>query len=73
MAGSSRLVIRRVFEGGEGVIRGGRSERSKDSGVLGVDEPDRLLAMVGELPVFRGGSFCSCGSIVSFGSVLVCE
>lgn len=27
-------VIRRVFDGGEGVTSGGRSERSSDSGVL---------------------------------------
>ena len=33
MAGSSQLtVMRRVFVGGEGVIRGGRSERSSESG-----------------------------------------
>lgn len=29
MAGSLRLVMRRVFEGGEGVIRGGRVEKSR--------------------------------------------
>lgn len=28
-----RTVMRRVFEGGEGVINGGREERSSDSGV----------------------------------------
>jgi hypothetical protein len=28
-------------------MRGGRSDKSSESGVLGVFEPDRLLAMVG--------------------------
>ena len=31
--GSRRLVIRSVFEGGEGIIRGGTSERSRERGV----------------------------------------
>lgn len=31
-------MIRRVFEGGEGVIRGGRSDRSIESGLLGPDD-----------------------------------
>lgn len=31
--GSRRLVIRRVFEGGEGDMRGGTAERSRESGV----------------------------------------
>lgn len=48
----------RVFAGGSGVIRGGRSDKSSESGVLGVLEPDRLLAMVGEETEFMlsGGS-----------------
>lgn len=55
MAGLSRFVIRRVFEGGSGVISGGRSDKSNDSGDLGVLEPDRLLARVGGgLEVLRG-------------------
>lgn len=33
MSMSSRFVTSNVFEGGEGVIRGGRSERSSDMGV----------------------------------------
>lgn len=40
-------VIMRVFAGGSGVMRGGKSDRSSESGVLGVFEPDRLLAIVG--------------------------
>jgi hypothetical protein len=48
-------VMRRVFVGGEGVIRGGRSERSIESGVL--DEP-RLLDIVecGGVCVSRAGN-----------------
>jgi hypothetical protein len=48
--------MRRVFVGGEGVIRGGRSERSRESGDL--VEP-RLLDMVdcgGVMRVLRPGS-----------------
>ena len=33
MEGSRRLVIRRVFEGGEGDMRRGRAERSSERGV----------------------------------------
>lgn len=29
----SRFVMRRVFDGGEGVTMGGRAERSRESGV----------------------------------------
>jgi hypothetical protein len=52
-------------------MRGGRSDRSSESGVLGVFEPDRLLAIVGG-EVLRGGSssmivMCEC-SCCTFGS-----
>lgn len=30
--------MRRVLDGGEGVVRGGRSDRSKESGVFGPEE-----------------------------------
>jgi hypothetical protein len=33
VVGALRLVIRRVFEGGEGVMSGGRLERSRERGV----------------------------------------
>lgn len=48
----------RVFAGGSGVMRGGKSDRSSESGVLGVLEPDRLLAIVGgeEELILSGGS-----------------
>lgn len=50
----------RVFAGGSGVMRGGKSDRSSESGVLGVLEPDRLLARVGvegeELKLSGGSS-----------------
>jgi len=66
MAGSSRFVMRRVFEGGEGVIRGGRSDRSSESGVLGVLEPERLLAIVGGVSfVLSGGSWNGRCSIIA--------
>jgi hypothetical protein len=41
IARSSRLVIRRVFDGGAGVERGGMEERSIESGVRG-DRGDRV-------------------------------
>lgn len=53
-------VMRSVFEGGEGVIRGGRSERSRDSGVVAGE--DRLLEMV-EV-VLRGGNLLNGESMV---------
>jgi len=62
MSGSSRLVMRRVFEGGEGVMRGGRSERSSNSGVLGVVGEDRRLEMV---------LVCSGGSIAGSKPILL--
>lgn len=38
-------------------MRGGKSDRSSESGVLGVLEPDRLLAIVGgEELILSGGS-----------------
>jgi hypothetical protein len=51
---SKLTVIRRVFDGGAGVMRGGKSERSNDRGVLGVDPEgeERRLEMV---PVLSGG------------------
>jgi hypothetical protein len=52
----SRLtVIKRVFDGGDGVMSGGKSERSSDSGVRGVEleGEERRLEMV---PVLSGGS-----------------
>jgi hypothetical protein len=53
--GDGLTVMRSVFDGGEGVTRAGRSERSSDSGVRGVepDGEDRRLDMV---PVLSGGS-----------------
>jgi hypothetical protein len=55
IAGSSRFVIKRVFDGGDGVISGGKSERSSDNGVRGVEleGEERRLEMV---PVLSGGS-----------------
>jgi hypothetical protein len=53
-------VMRSVFEGGEGVIRGGKSERSSDSGVVAGE--DRLLEMV-EV-VFKGGNLLRGDSMV---------
>jgi hypothetical protein len=52
-----RFVMRRVFVGGEGVMRGGRSDRSSESGDL--VEP-RLLDMVDCGGVMR--VVCSIGS-----------
>ena len=49
-----QTVIRRVFEGGEGVIRGGKSERSSDSGLFVPD--DRRLMMGGVCIVAEGNS-----------------
>jgi len=49
-------VIMRVFAGGSGVMRGGKSDKSSRSGVLGVFEPDRLLAIVGEVELSGGSS-----------------
>jgi len=37
ISGSERLVMRRVFEGGVGWVRGGILERSRDRGVRGRD------------------------------------
>jgi len=56
MTGSSRFVIMRVFAGGSGVMRGGRSDKSSERGVLGVFEPDRPLAIVGEVELSGGSS-----------------
>jgi len=44
MAISSRFVIKSVFVGGDGLMRGGKSERSSDSFDFG--EEDRLLLAV---------------------------
>jgi hypothetical protein len=46
----------RVFAGGSGVMRGGKSDKSSKSGVLGVFEPDRLLAIVSEVELSGGSS-----------------
>lgn len=47
--------MRSVFEGGEGVISGGRSDRSRESGVLGVDDL-RLDNRVFDPEVCNGGN-----------------
>ena len=57
--GLLRFVIRRVLEGGEGVVSGGREERSSDSGVCvpleaGIDGVEEVEAG-GELDVMSGG------------------
>lgn len=46
-------VMRSVFDAGDGVIRGGKSERSSERGVRGVVGEERLLEIV---PVCSGGS-----------------
>jgi hypothetical protein len=43
-----------VFDGGEGVMRGGKSERSSDSGDRGV-EPDGEERRLDMVPVLSGG------------------
>jgi hypothetical protein len=51
--------MRRVFDGGDGVIRGGMLDRSRDNGVFGPDDArldDREVRLV-----------CSCSSDVSNG------
>jgi hypothetical protein len=55
--------MRSVFEAGDGVIRGGKSERSSERGVLGVVGEERLLEIV---PVCSGGSTIGAESIICF-------
>lgn len=60
MVGSWRLVMRRVLEGGEGVMRGGREERSSVRGEVVAVEVGLVSAEVG-------------GETVVFGIVMECQ
>lgn len=63
--GSVSLVIKRVFEGGAGEVRGGKELRSSERGDLGLLLPGDEVADVGgdtcRVLVCRGGSCVATG------------
>lgn len=72
MAGSCRLVMRRVLDGGDGLIRGGIEERSRERGVrvpldTGLEEceaggevPSFVIVVAAEVYVSRKADCGSC-------------
>lgn len=64
VAGLLRLVISSVFDGGEGDIKGGREDRSMESGVPGALDDFDMPLVLGEEVGDAGGDMAAGGIIV---------